>query len=40
MVDLVFFPESFGPMVGLMIDICYSINVHGVVVLFAGHGNI
>ena len=39
MVDWLFLPQNFGPVVGPTKAFCGSLNVHGMVVLFAGGGN-
>ena len=37
--DWLFLPQNFGPVMGPMEAFCSSVNVHGVVVLFAGGGD-
>ena len=38
-VDWLFLPRNFGLVVGTYVGLFHSVNVHGVVVLFAGGGD-
>ena len=38
-VDWLFLPQNFGPVVGPTKAFCSSVNVYGMVVLFAGGGD-
>ena len=39
MVDWLFLPQNFGPVVGTYEGLLHSVNVHGVVVLCSGGGD-